>query len=135
MNNLPDLPKQNDQAEADFGVEFRRWWEKKRMFGLFELKHTHGAKSLSYKELTAEQMAFNTLAKSSKGVLGRIASGTVGIPDYGGFIGMPTWIVIRYPKAFHIISVETFLLEKVRSNRKSLTEERAKAISTISVQR
>lgn len=43
------------------------------------------------------------------------------------------YVVIFYPKSFELIPINGFLLERERSKRKSLTYERARAISTISV--
>lgn len=41
----------------------------------------------------------------------------------------PAYIVIRYPKAFYFIDVETFILEDRRSKRRSLTSTRAAQIA------
>ena len=130
---LPELPKQLKRREADFGVEFRHWWEKNRINGDFELKHTRGAQSLPFTAVENEQIAIGKSSQSAKGTLLRLTHGTIGSPDYSAHIGRITWIVIRYPDAFFLISLDTFLLEKSRSKRKSLTKKRAGDIATYSV--
>ncbi|HEY9826374.1 MAG TPA: hypothetical protein V6D19_13075 [Stenomitos sp.] len=133
---LPNLPKIKEKQEADFGTDiFRPWWHKKRprLKGTLELKDSKGAKSIPFNCLDTEQISFGTMAKSSDGILIRVTVGTPGTSDYIALCDQPTWVVIKFPDAFHIISVETFLLEKSRSKRRSLTSSRAKEISTISV--
>lgn len=130
---LPTLPKQIRGQEAAFGIEFRRWWEKHSIPGNFELKHTKGAQSLSFAAVEIDQVHVGTMAYSRSGILLRVTVGTPGAPDYIGQTNQITWIVIRYPAAFHIISLEAFLMEKKRSTRKSLTSERAESIATITV--
>lgn len=129
---MPPLPKQNKKKEADFGIEFRRWWETTRMMGTFELKHTRGKPSIAFSELHDEQIVIGTLAHG-KGTLLRISAGTIGSPDYIGLHDFPVYVVIRFAKAFYIISLSTLLLERDRSKRKSLTSERAEAISVVTV--
>lgn len=130
---LPDLPKFNKKSEADFGLKFRKWWQAKGMNAPYELKDSRGKNSIPFSAVTAEQIAIALGAKSSKGVLIRIEKGTVGAPDYVGFRNSPYWFVFRYPKSVEIIDAEVFVMEKERSKRKSLTSERAAAISSISV--
>lgn len=130
---LPSLPKQIRGPEADFGIEFRKWWTAHPMRGNFELKHTKGSDSLPFAAVEADQVIVGNAAHSRKGVLLRLTVGTPGAPDYVGQIEQPVWVVIRYPKAFHVISLNVFLLEKSRSTRKSLTSVRAEALSTVSV--
>lgn len=130
---MPELPKQNKKEESDFGLVFRKWWEKKRLPGEFELKDSRGQKSIAFSEFHHDQEVIANLAISRKGVLLRREFGTAGAADYSGLVETPYWIVIRYPKSFHIISYETFILERSRGKRKSLTEERALQISTWSV--
>ena len=130
---LPDLPKQNKKDEADFGIDFRKWWMQNGMNAPYELKDTRGKDSISFSEITDDQIMFALAAKSSKGVLIRVEKGTLGAPDYVGFRNSPAWIVIKYPKSAEVIDIDALLLEKSRSKRKSLTSERARAISTVSI--
>lgn len=131
--NLPNLPKQNKHKEADAGLKFRKWWEKNGMNAPYEMKDTRGRDYFPFREITDEQINIATAANSYKGVLIRISSGTVGAPDYIGLRDSPYWFVIKYPKTFEVIGIQTFLLEKKRSKSKSLSYKRAKEISTQSI--
>lgn len=130
---LPNLPRAPKAREADFGVVFRRWWEKNPLRGEIELKDTRGKDYLPFDEFSHDQEVIYNLASSSKGVLVRRTVGTVGGADYSGLVNAPYWLVIKYPRCFEIIAVGAFLLEKSRSTRRSLTSARAREISTISV--
>lgn len=130
---LPNLPERHRKPEADFGVVFRRWWEKNPRWGEYELKDTRGKDSLPFSALSDDQIAVATLAMGRKGVLVRRAQGTVGGADYSGLVGVPYWIVIKYPRSFEVIAVSQFLYEKSKSTRKSLSSARARDISVISV--
>ena len=130
---LPSLPKINNKTEADFGLRFRKWWQLHGMNAPYELKDSRGKSSIPFSSITPEQIAFALSAKSSKGVLIRVEKGTVGSPDYVGFRNSPAWFVIHFPKCFEVIDAEVFVMEKERSKRKSLTAERARAISTVTV--
>lgn len=126
---MPPLPKQNKTKEADFGIDFRKWWEKNPMRGEFELKDTRGKLVFYFSELSYDQEVVCNKAISRKGVLIRRSSGTAGGADYSGLVESPYWVVINYPDGFCIIGFETLLLERDRSKRKSLTWDRAKEIS------
>lgn len=130
---LPDLPKGKIDYEAQAGIPFRRWWEKTRVPGTFELKHSRGKSSIPFSCIEPEQIAFARAAGSRDGTLSRIVQGTVGTPDYTAFMRTTAWIVIFYPGVFHIMPVEVFLIERDRSARKSLTVERAEELATYSV--
>lgn len=129
---LPKLPIQHKAPEADFGVAFRKWWNAHKTRGSFELKHTRGKSSFPFKAVEPEQTAFALACGSRNGVLTRVSVGTAGTGDYIGLISDPAWIVVRYPRAFYVISIGNFIFERDRSIRKSLTEERAKEIATFS---
>jgi len=127
---LPDLPKQNRNKEAKFGLRFREYIKyNKCLAGSYELKDSRGKSSISFSEVTQEQIDSALMCNSDKGQLIRIIQGTAGAPDYAFFRNSPAYIVIKYPHNFSIISIGTFLLEKSRSKRKSLTADRAEAIS------
>lgn len=133
MIELPNLPKQNKKQEADFGIAFRRWWEKKGKNAPYELKDSRGKYSILFSEVTDDQITIGLAANSDKGALIRVSSGTLGAPDYVGLRNSPYWIVIKYPKSIEVIGIQTFVLEKERSKRKSLTCSRAAEISTVSI--
>lgn len=133
IHTLPDLPRTLNRSEASFGVAFRKWWTENPLPGTFELKHSRGKDSIPFSAIEPDQIAFANAAYSKKGTLARVTVGSPGCADYIGLVNSPAWIVLKYPRAFYIISINTFLLEKLRSKRKSLTAERANAIATISV--
>ena len=132
-SELPDLPLQHKAPEADFGVRFRRWWQRSHMPGTFELKHTRGKDALPFRSVEGDQVAFGLLAGSRDGILVRVSTGTVGASDYIGLIRSASWIVISYPRFFCVIALDGFLMERDRSPRKSLTSERAEAVATVVV--
>lgn len=130
---LPDLPKQIKKREANFGLTFRAWWVKNPLRGEIELKDTRGKDSIAFSEFSQDQEIVGLAAIGKKGILVRRESGTIGGADYSGLLESPYWIVIKYPREFHVISLTTFLLEKKRSKRKSLVNSRAREISVVSV--
>lgn len=129
--SLPELPKQNKKQEADFGVEFRHWWDKNSIKGTFELKDSRGKNSIPFSCFEEDQETVARLARSSKGVLVRVSVGTPGTADYIGLIDDPTYIAIRFPSGFYLLSIEDFIKERDSSNRKSLTEERCREIGRL----
>lgn len=132
---LPPLPKQNKHKEADFGLTFREWIEKERpISSSLELKDTRGKDFLNFNELGDNQIIYAKLISGPKGALIRV-QGTDGQPDYIWLRNTPSYVVIKYPKSFSMISVSTFLMEKERSKRKSLTEQRASEISVKTVKK
>lgn len=120
------------KREADFGLRFRAWLRANPRFSCaFELKQTSQG-SILFSCLEEHQADYLQAIKGDKGVLVRV-QGTSGEPDYIYLRNFPACVVIRFPKAFHIIDVDTFLLEKGRSVRKSLTHARAGELSIVSV--
>lgn len=123
------------KREADFGILFRSWLKANPMFsGAFELKQTTG-NSIPFSSVAEHQIDALLAARSDKGILYKAPDDSRGIKpfDYFYLRNTPSFVVIKYPKHFDIIGVDTFLLEKERSKRKSLTADRAKAISVITV--
>lgn len=132
---LPELPKQNKRKESDFCEVFRKWWEKnkKRISrGSYELKDTRGKNYLSYSEITNEQFNSGMANKSHEGNLIRVINGTPGTGDFILLKDSYAYVVVRFPKKFFIIDIETLLMER-NKKRKSLTYERALDIAVISV--
>lgn len=124
------------QQESKSSLRFRHWVRangKRLMSGSYEVKDSRGKNYLSFKEIKEEQINHALANQSERGNLIRISSGTVGGADYNFFRKSTAWFVIFYPEVFHVISVENFLFERDRSTNKSLTEQRARAIATISV--
>ena len=131
---LPELPKKNKKKEADFGTTIFRPWILKNNNGFdrpctFELKST-STDSIPFSCVEDLQIdASMTVRWGDKGYLIRNQTGTIGAPDYSYYKYAPAYIVIKYPKGFVLIDIETFIQEKDRSKRKSLTWDRAQEIA------
>lgn len=128
---LPQLPKQNKHKEADFGSLFRTYVEKHMgefIGGSYELKDSRGKDSISFAEVTKEQIS--SALRCEKGNLIRIVVGKPdGSADFVLLKNDPAYFVIKFPTTVSFITIRTFLLEKENSKRKSLTEKRAGEIS------
>ncbi len=118
--------------EADFGILFRHWIKAHPQFtAAYELKQT-SKDSIPFSCVEDHQLVYLEAIRSDKGVLVRV-QGTNGEPDYIYLRNEPAYIVIKFPKSFHIITPDAFLIAKRKEDRKSLTESRAKEISIKSV--
>jgi hypothetical protein len=121
--------------EADVSVVFRHWLRANpTRFPTcdFEMKQT-GTPSIPFSCLQENQVDFGTaIQHSPKGVLVRV-QGVNGEPDYSWKRNVPVFLVIKFPQKIEVISLDTFLFEKSKSQRKSLTSDRAKEISVISI--
>lgn len=127
------LPKQIKRVEADFGLELRKHIDKMRdpIFTTttwLELKDSHGKDSIPFSAVEDVQIAEGLKTKRI-GSLVRVTVGTTGTQDYIWRYKDPSYIVIRYPTSWCFIDIETFVNEKARSVRKSLTKTRAQEIS------
>lgn len=134
---LPNLPKKIKHKESDFGTKIFKPWVhdniqlfSKTRGATFELKDAYEKDYLPFNAIEDIQIdAGMSIKWSKKGYLVRVLAGTVGAPDYCLYYNSPAFIVINYPKGFVIIDIETFIEEKKRSSRKSLTWDRAVIIS------
>lgn len=125
---LPSLPKQIKKREADFGLVFRTWITKHpQVSSAWELKQTT-ADSISFSCVEDQQLLWLEAINSSKGALIRV-QGTSGQPDYLYLRNAPAHIFIKFPKVWCAITISTWILEKERSKRKSLTVDRAREIA------
>jgi hypothetical protein len=122
------------QREAKSSILFRHWIKANPQFSsAWENKDTRGKSSLPFSEVSQAQLDYGMAIKGPKGVLLRVQAVAEGMPDYVYLRNAPSWIIVKYPSAFEIIDVETFIMEKKRSKSKSLSHQRAREISTISV--
>lgn len=120
------------KRESDFGVLLRHWFKKNPRYSCsIECKQTT-TDSIPFNAVEQGQIDWALAISSPKGALVRVI-GQSGEPDYIWCCNMPAYIAMRYPKFFCLIGIETFLLEKGRSKRKSLTSERAKEVSVVVV--
>lgn len=125
---LPSLPKQIKKREADFGLVFRTWIAKHpQVSSAWELKQTT-TDSISFSCVAERQLQWLSAIHSEKGALIRV-QGNNGEPDYVYLRNAPAHIFIKFPKVWCAITISTWILEKERSKRKSLTVDRAKEIA------
>jgi len=132
---MPPLTKQNKAKEASFGIYLKNWVENNPLpFPCsLELKQETNKDSIPFSCVSDKQIAYANKISGNKGCWIRVV-GLDGQPDYVWMINSPAYIVIKYPKCFVFITIGTFLLEKERSKRKSLTEARARDISVKTVE-
>lgn len=122
------------KKEANFTLRFRHWLKANPMpSAAFELKQC--ASSLPFSAVAEHQVDALLAVRSESGLLYKAPDDSRSVKPFDLFYMRNTYayVVIKYPRSFHIISIDTFLLEKKRSKRKSLTETRAKEISVVSV--
>lgn len=124
-----------NKQEAKFTLLFRHWLKANpRMSAAYELKQC--GSSLPFDALQEHQADALMAVKSPLGLLYKAPDDSRGVKPFDLFYlrQAPAYIVILFgKKEFSIIDIETFLLEKKRSVRKSLTLERAREISTLTV--
>lgn len=132
---MPPLPRILKKKEANWTTShFKPWCENvyKKTFS-FEVKHTKGKDYLNFNEVQPHQI--ERLLTTRHGTF------YFKIPDMGDknpldgvcLTEQPAYVVIKYERFFCLIGIDTFLLEKERSKRRSLTAERACSIATIVV--
>lgn len=118
--------------EADFSIVFRHWLRANPQYSCaYEMKQT-SKPSISFSCVEEHQLTYLQAIHSDKGALIRV-QGVNGEPDYIYLRNAPAYVVIKFVGEFHIIGIDTFILEKGRSKRKSLTNARARELSTVSV--
>lgn len=122
------------RRESKFSTLFRHYIRANppKVTTHYELKQTT-SNSLAFDNVESHQLDYcEAIESSAKGVLMRNQGGN-GEPDYSFLHNDPVFIVIRYPKLFCAIPLYRFLVEKESRGRKSLTSERARELSTWSV--
>ncbi len=121
------------KREAKFNTQFNHWLKSVyKRTGAFELKQT-----------TTDSLPFSDVQEHQISALQAVRHGTFvyKIPDLGlqnpydvyCMTEQPAYVVVKYPKFFCLIAIDTFILEKERSVRRSLTSVRARDIATIVV--
>jgi hypothetical protein len=119
--------------ESKAAILFRHWVKANPTFSqAYEVKQTSSS-SIPFSALEDHQAIYLQAIKGSKGVLVRVQATSGGEPDYIYLRNCPASVVIKYPRGFVVIDIDTFLLEKARSKRKSLLWSRAQEISTVTV--
>lgn len=123
------------KREADFGVLFRHWIKANPRYSCAcELKQTE-KKSIPFEALAQHQVDYLTAINSNAGTLIRV-QGVNGEPDYVYLRNEPAYVFVKFPGEFHGIAISQWVLERDASykrKKRSLTVERARQISVISV--
>src|SRR3990167_8161555 len=88
--------------------------------------------SIPFRSLSEHQERALILA-SGKGMYHKIADGSGQQTPFDAFclVGVPAYVAIVYGKVCCLIAIDVFQNERNKSKRKSLTSERARAISSI----
>lgn len=123
------------RREAEFQNLFRHWL--KANAGLFdscafELKQTTGD-SIPFDALAEHQdAALDAVQQVETGLLYKIPDDSRGIKpfDFVYLRDADAWVVIRFPKFFVVIDRDDFEYARKHSDRKSLTGDQAREIST-----
>jgi len=125
------------RREANFQTYFRHWLKENPMLsGAFELKQTITS-SIPFASVKEHQVNALLASKSKTGILYKVGDDSIGAKPFDFFYLSKAfaWVVIKYPTAFFIIDIETFVLESKRSVRRSLTYTRAKDIAIKVIQK
>jgi len=128
------------KREQQFTTLFQKWvrsvYMKKKNFCAFafEIKHTGSKDYLNFNEVVEHQVN-SLMAVNSQGLVYKISDSGIGYKCFDGFCmkSCPAYVVIKYSTFFVLIDINTFVLEKSRSKRKSLTAIRAKEIAHLIV--
>lgn len=129
MTSLPELKKVRLHREADFGLEIRKWIEKVRpLNSCLELKTSRGKDRFYFTEISDAQF-HHAMKIEGKGDLIRVASGTIGAPDYIWLKETDYYFAIDFPQGFTLVRLGAILEERKKSA--SMTFERAEKIAYI----
>lgn len=122
------------KREAKKQTTFNHWVkEVYKKTAAFELKQTQGP-SIPFSDVKDHQVAALLAVKEGTFVWKIPDCGFQNPFDSFCMTKCPAYVVIFYPLSAEIIPIEGFILERERSKRKSLTYDRAKAISVMSIQ-
>lgn len=119
--------------EKNYQIVFNHWLKSVyKKTGAFELKLT---KTLSFPFAQVAPHQIEALQNVANGVL------VYKIPDMGfqtpfdafSMARQPAFLVIKYPESFEMITIDNFIHARDTSNRKSLTYNQAKHISSFSI--
>lgn len=121
-----------NKREQAFNTVFNRWARHYLQApAMCELKHTHGEDSLPFKAVKEHQRDWLLAGIGAEPKPYSISDASPGHKpcDTVIFGMMYSYVVIKYPTCFVVIDIEKFLDEEKKSDRKSLTEKRAKQIA------
>lgn len=120
------------KREQAFTTYFRHWLKANPMdSAAFELKDTRGKDYFPYSELKQHQI--DALKAVQETFSYKIPDDSLGSKPFDliYYNSENAFVVIKYPRAFYIISIDSFLKSKRTTLRKSLVESEAKCISYV----
>ena len=117
------------KREAKFNTTFNHWLKLVyKKTGAFELKQTK-TDSLPFSDVKPHQIEALQAVRHQTFVYKIPDLGLQNPFDCYCMTEQPAYVVIRYPKGFVLIPIDTFVLESQRSKRRSLTWQRAQDIA------
>lgn len=122
------------KREANFTLRFRHWLKANPgVSAAYELKQTT-KDSIPFSDVQEHQIDALQAVKSKTGLLYKAPDDSRGVKPFDLFYLRNTaaYIVIRYPREFHVIDIDRWVRESKTSKRKSLTVIRAREISIAS---
>lgn len=119
--------------ESKASFVFRHWLRANPQYTCtYEIKQAKGS-SIPFSSLEEHQADYLMAIQGDKGVLVRVQAVAGGEPDYIYLRRCPARVVVFIGREFHLIDINTWVLEKSKNRRRSLTSARAREISVISV--
>lgn len=121
------------KKEANWSTKKMKAWCEHHLLppAIVEAKHSRDKDYISFSEFRMSQRNWGMVAIGNKGKMFKLSDISpeykpgdyflIGLQDY--------WVAIKYPTCFVVIDIEKFLDEEKRSERKSLTEDRAVKIA------
>lgn len=123
------------KREANFGKRFRAWVKSQKNMppAAYELKQTT-KDYISFDSLQEHQEHALLAVTTASGILYKAPDDSRGVKPFDFFFlsRSPAFVVVKFPKGFEGISIESWISEREKSTRKSLTYERAQRISSFS---
>ena len=119
------------KREARLTTNFLKWASVNfRKTCAFEIKQTQG-KSLPFSALAEHQKRALLIAKHGFFKHKIVDAGWENPFDAFSLFQVPAYVVVFFGRNFYMIDIDVFMQEKEISKRKSLTEETAKKLSTL----
>jgi len=123
--------KKSEASQHTAVAAWMRNFLKKHHSVAVEVKHTRGKNSLPFSALEVHQRDA-LMAVHGTGLVFKIPDGGYQkLPfDLFGMARSLSFVAVRYPKFIAIIDIQRWVLEEMKSERKSLTDARAIEIAT-----
>ena len=118
------------KREAKFQTIFNKYLRESGLRGYFELKQTR-TDSIPWSCVESHQMA-GLLSAEAHGFVWKLSDEDRRPKPFDCLASprMPSYVVIKFPKAFYLIPAKEFMFERNRTEERSLTDERAYEIAS-----